>query len=161
MPFYTMPTEAELTTIACFGLAENYLEETAAQLGKDKSKINACVIKACLKTSLENNVYTQTFYSEDGNPRAIFGMSPSGAVTYVEAVGTSPHMRAKWAKATRTLPEMLMRATGTKPWCYSDARNGKAERLLHWYHFKNDPLKDITINGYKFKYYSYVPVAES
>ena len=156
-----MPSEADITAISCLGLAENYLDELAAQLGKTPAEIDHETVKACLKTSLRHSAYTQTFYDDLGHPRAVFGLSPSGCVTYVETKGLTPMTRAKWARANKDILIMLKRATGVKPWCYSDARNGKATRLLEWFKFKHIPQRDIIVNGYAFKYYEHtLPVAE-
>ena len=160
MPFYTMPSNSDLSCIACRGLAENYANELAAQLNKDPSELNERLVKACLVAGFEHNVYTQVLYDNCCVPRAVFGMSSSGYIALVETQGVDPMTRVKWVRATRTLPETLRRVIGVDPWCYSDERNGKAARLLKWYHFKREPLKDIILNGYKFNYWKYVPVAE-
>ena len=160
MPFYQTPKPGDLTYITCYGLADNYLDELAAQIGKDPSELDSDTVRKCLTVSLENNIYTQTFYDTAGNPRAVFGLSPSGCVTYVETKDLRPMQRVIWARAYRSLPHTLMLSTGLTPWCYSDARNGKAERLLKWCGFVNMPCKDITINACHFKYYQYIPVAK-
>ena len=162
MPFYTMPSEADLSCIAYKGLADNYLNELAAQLGKEPEQIDACIIKAVLKASLKDNIFTQVFKDSLDTPRAVFGMSVSGCVSFAETSGVDPMMRVKWARAHKLLFIMLRRATGLKPWCYSDSRNGKASRLLTWFSFKHIPEKDIIINGVPFYYYEHqLPVAES
>ena len=160
MPFYTMPSESDLSCIACRGLADNYANELAAQLNKDVSELNDRLVKACLIASLENNVYTQVFYDNLCIPRAVFGMSQSGYITYVETKDLTPILRAKWARSVKGLPEMLSNVFNVNPWCYSDARNGKAARLLEWFHLKQYPSRDIIVNGYTFNYWQYVPVAE-
>jgi len=159
LPFYTPPSEADITYISCTGLADNYRDELAAQLDKKPEEITPKIVKACIKVSLDSNVFTKTFYDSLGYPRAVFGLSHSGAVSYIETKNLQPMTRARWAREAKGLPEMLRRATGLTPWCYSDARNSKASRLLEWFHFKHVPQKDILINGYTFKYYE-LSVAE-
>ena len=155
MPFYTNPSATDISNIAYCGLEDNYMDELAAQIGRDKEKITAEMIQKCLHLSLDGNIYTQVFYNKLNVAKAVFGLSHSGAVSYVEAKGLDPYMRAKWARASRNLFKDLRHATGLTPWCYSDSRNGKASRLLEWFKFKHIEQKDISINGVIFYYYEH------
>lgn len=161
MPFYVNPSDSDINTIAYLGLADNYLTELATQIGRDKEKINSDVIRKSLHLSLDGNIYTQVFYDELNTPRAVFGLSHGGAVSYVETKGLQPIQRAKWARASKDLFIHLRHATGLVPWCYSDSRNTKASRLLEWFKFKHIKEKDISISGVVFYYYEHqLPVAE-
>lgn len=150
----------DMKMFALFGLDEPYLNELSTQIGVAADKICPEMLIKIIKICVNGSEFVSVLRDKDYNPRAIFAISKSGAISFVEAKGVKPYTRAIWARENKDILNNLKTIIGVEPWCYSDSRNKKANRLLSWFKMKHIPERDILINGVLFKYYEHVSVAE-